>query len=215
MNEYEITNGWKTCTYTFLADDDETAALIPLIWDNFVLSYFVKNINGDIIVPQLRVNRLGRLEKWYEKKYKKTVMCGLLEKKGALYHALASMKIKKNKKYYYSKRKREKFLMFAERRKKMNNKLFEFTEAAPNRYIAHFYKKCTVVEFLETILESKPKDHGCIVIFESKNRPLGNYHYKNGEIIHDFADKEISDKTICIAFGNGNGTSMDYTLFVS
>lgn len=31
MNEYEITNEWKACTYTFLADDDETAALMLFV----------------------------------------------------------------------------------------------------------------------------------------------------------------------------------------
>lgn len=97
----------------------------------------------------------------------------------------------------------------------MNNKPFEFNQVAPNRYITHFHEAYTIVEFLEKILETKPEDYGCIVIFDSRNRSLGSYHYKNGKITHDFTDKEISDKTICIAFGNGNGTSMDYTLTVS
>lgn len=97
----------------------------------------------------------------------------------------------------------------------MNNKPFEFNQVAPNRYIAHFKKNCTIVEFLEKILETKPKDHGCVVIFDPKDRPLGSYHYKNREIIHDFTNEEVNDKTICIAFGNGSGTSMDYTLTVS
>lgn len=33
----------------------------------------------------------------------------------------------------------------------MNNKLFEFNQAAPNRYIAYFYRECTVAEFLKII----------------------------------------------------------------
>lgn len=97
----------------------------------------------------------------------------------------------------------------------MNNKLFEFNQAAPNRYIAHFCKKCTVSEFLEKILKTKPEDYGCIVIFDSKDHPLGSYHYKNGKIIHNFANEEADEKTIRFAFGNGSGTSMDYTLTVS
>lgn len=97
----------------------------------------------------------------------------------------------------------------------MNEKLFEFYQAAPNRYIAHFYKKCTVAEFLKTILETKPKNHGCIVTFGPKGHPLGSYHYANGEIIHDFTNEGTTDKTISIAFGNGSGTSMDYKLTVS
>lgn len=64
----------------------------------------------------------------------------------------------------------------------MNNKLFEFNQAAPNRYIAHFYRECTVAEFLKIILETKPEDYGCIVIFDSKDYPLDSYHYKNGKI---------------------------------
>lgn len=84
----------------------------------------------------------------------------------------------------------------------MNNKPFEFNQAAPNRYIAHFYRECTVDQFLKIILETKPEDCRCIVIFDPKDRPLGSYHYKNGEIIR-------------FAFGNGSGASMDYTLTVS
>ena len=30
------------------------------------------------------------------------------------------------------------------KRQEMNNKPFEFNQATPNRYIAHFCKKCTV-----------------------------------------------------------------------
>lgn len=97
----------------------------------------------------------------------------------------------------------------------MNNKLFEFNQAAPNRYIAHFYRECTVAEFLKIILETKPEDYGCIVIFDSKDYPLDSYHYKNGKIIHNFANEEADEKTIHFAFRNGSGTSMDYTLTVS
>jgi len=97
----------------------------------------------------------------------------------------------------------------------MNNKPFEFNQAAPNRYIAHFYRECTVDQFLKIILETKPEDCGCIVIFDPKDRPLGSYHYKNGEIIHDFTNEKVDDKIIRFAFGNGSGTSMDYTLTVS
>ena len=84
----------------------------------------------------------------------------------------------------------------------MNNRPFEFNQAASNRYIAHFYRECTVDQFLKIILETKPEDYGCIVIFDPKDRPLGSYHYKNGKIIR-------------FAFGNGSGASMDYTLTVS
>lgn len=101
------------------------------------------------------------------------------------------------------------------KRQEMNNKPFEFNQATPNRYIAHFCKKCTVSEFLEKILKTKPKDYGCIVIFDSKDHPLGSYHYKNGEIIHDFTNEKVDDKIIRFAFGNGRGASMDYTLTVS
>ena len=87
----------------------------------------------------------------------------------------------------------------------MNNKLFEFNQAAPNRYIAHFYRECTVAEFLKIILETKPEDYGCIVIFDSKDYPLDS----------NFANEEADEKTIHFAFGNGSGTSMDYTLTVS
>lgn len=114
MNEYEITNEWKACTYTFLADDDETAALMLFVWNDSLLSYFVKNVDGNIIAPKLEAKCP---EKWYEKKYKKTVMDGSREKKEILYRALASMRIKESEKYYYSKSKREKFLMLAEKEK--------------------------------------------------------------------------------------------------
>ena len=51
--------------------------------------------------------------------------------------------------------------------------------------------------------------------FDPKDRPLGSYHYKNGEIIHDFTNEKVDDKIIRFAFGNGSGASMDYTLTVS
>lgn len=101
------------------------------------------------------------------------------------------------------------------KRQEMNNKPFEFNQATPNRYIAHFCKKCTVSEFLEKILKTKPEDYGCIVIFDSKDRPLDSYHYKNSQLTHDFTNENIDEKTIQFAFGNGSGTSMDYTLTVS
>lgn len=100
-------------------------------------------------------------------------------------------------------------------KKRQGNKPFEFNQAAPNRYIAHFYRECTVDQFLKIILETKPEDYGCIVIFDPKDRPLGSYHYKNGEIIHDFTNEKVDDKIIRFAFGNGSGASMDYTLTVS
>lgn len=82
----------------------------------------------------------------------------------------------------------------------MNNKLFEFNQAAPNRYIAHFYRECTVAEFLKIILETKPEDYGCIVIFDSKDYPLDSYHYKNGKIIHNFANEEADEKDNPLCF---------------
>ena len=74
------------------------------------------------------------------------------------------------------------------------------------------YTHLTVDQFLKIILETKPEDCGCIVIFDPKDRPLGSYHYKNGEIIHDFTNEKVDDKIIRFAFGNGSGASMDYTL---
>ena len=97
----------------------------------------------------------------------------------------------------------------------MNNRPFEFNQAAPNRYIAHFYRECTVDQFLKIILETKPEDCGCIVIFDSKDHPLGSYHYKNSQLTHDFTNENIDEKTIRFAFGNGSGTSMDYRLYIN
>lgn len=74
---------------------------------------------------------------------------------------------------------------------------------------------CTIGQFLKIILETKPEDYGCIVIFDSKDRPLDSYHYKNSQLTHDFTNENIDEKTIQFAFGNGSGTSMDYTLTVS
>ena len=39
----------------------------------------------------------------------------------------------------------------------MNNRPFEFNQAAPNRYIAHFYRECTVDQFLK-IIDRSAKD---------------------------------------------------------
>ena len=57
-----------------------------------------------------------------------------------------------------------------------------------------------MAEFLKIILETKPEDYGCIVIFDSKDYPLDSYHYKNGKIIHNFANEEADEKTIHFAF---------------
>ena len=95
----------------------------------------------------------------------------------------------------------------------MKEELFEFHEAAPNRYIAHFYRECTVAEFIETILETKSKEHGRIVVF-GPNRPLANCGYAYGKITDEFENAEANNKIICSAFAYGGCVSVDYALTV-
>ena len=96
------------------------------------------------------------------------------------------------------------------------NKKFEIIQSRPEGsdctapYNIHFYKKCTVKEFIDEIL-SRKDEWGRIIV--SHDRASFEVEYRYGELKTPISN-EILERTIIFADGSGGWTSMDYRLYL-